>query len=112
VYATGTTFLIDFPTKPGSQPAGLFASAFVTQFSPDGSWLGYFTYWGGNGADKAYALAVDSSVDAYVTGLTTSPNSSITAGAYQTICAPIPNQTGEFSASSYCNSSDYYLSPS
>jgi Beta-propeller repeat len=116
-YVTGTTFSIDFPTrnpyqsappaKLGGQPSGSFASAFVTKFSPDGSSLVYSTYLGGNGADHAYAIAVDSSGNAYVTGLTTSPNFPITAGAYQTVCAPIPNNTGESDAASNCNSSDY-----
>jgi uncharacterized protein (TIGR03437 family) len=105
VYVTGTAFSLDFPTKnpyqrahgdPGS------ASAFVTKFSPDGSSLVYSTYLGGNGADHGYAIAVDSSGNAYVTGLTTSPNFPITAGAYQTVCAPQPGNP----ALSNCNSSD------
>src|SRR5208283_5261206 len=111
------TYSIDFPTENPYQSAppakvqgvspGVWASAFVTKFSPDGSSLVYSTYLGGNGADHGYAIAVDSSGNAYVTGLTTSPNFPITSGAYQTICAPVPNNTGESSASSNCNSSDY-----
>jgi uncharacterized protein (TIGR03437 family) len=50
---------------------------------------------------------VDSSGSAYVTGLTTSPNFPITAGAYQAVCAPIPNNSGETIASSNCNSQDW-----
>ncbi len=117
VYVAGNTFSIDFPMKnpyQGAPPAkiagvqpGQWASAFVTKFSSDGSSLVYSTYLGGNGADHAYAIAVDSSGDAYVTGLTTSPNFPISAGAYQAICAPIPNNKGASTASSNCNSSDY-----
>ena len=50
---------------------------------------------------------MDSSGSAYVTGLTTSPNFPITAGAYQAVCAPIPNNSGETIASSNCNSQDW-----
>ena len=116
-YVTGTTFSTDFPTanpyqsappaKLGAPPPGTYASAFVTKFSPDGSSLVYSTYLGGNGADHGYAIAVDSSGNAYVTGLTTSPNFPVTSGAYQTVCAPVPNNTGASSASSNCNSFDY-----
>ena len=116
-YVAGTTFSTDLPTKNpyqsapaiklGGQPPGSFASAFVSKFSPDGSSLVYSTYLSGNGADHAYAIAVDSNGNAYVTGLTTSPNFPTTAGAYQTVCAPIPNNAGEAAASSNCNSFDY-----
>jgi uncharacterized protein (TIGR03437 family) len=114
-YVVGSTLSIDFPTKSPIQGApppkqvapGGWASTFVTKFSPDGSSLVYSTYLGGNGADRGYAIAVDSSGSAYVTGLTTSPNFPITSGAYQTVCAPIPNNTGETIASSNCNSQDW-----
>jgi uncharacterized protein (TIGR03437 family) len=114
-YVTGSTLSVDFPTKnpyqgapPPKQVApGAWASAFVTKFSPDGSSLVYSTYLGGNGADRAYAIAVDSSGSAYVTGQTSSPNFPITPGAYQTVCAPIANNTGESTASSNCNSFDW-----
>ena len=117
VYVTGNTLSIDFPTKnpyqgapPTKQqgvPPGQWATAFVTKFSPDGSSLIYSTYLGGNGAELGYAIAVDSSNNAYVTGLTYSTNFPITLGAYQTVCAPIPNNTGIGFASSNCNSFDY-----
>jgi uncharacterized protein (TIGR03437 family) len=114
-YVTGSTLSIDFPTKnpiqgapPPKQVApGGWASAFVTKFSPDGSSLVYSTYLGGNGADHGYAIAVDSTGSAYVTGLTTSPNFPITSGAFQTVCAPIPNNKVVSVAESNCNSTDY-----
>jgi hypothetical protein len=46
--------------------------------------LTYSTYLGGSGGDTAYGVAVDSSGDAYVTGVTASSNFPSTAGAYQT----------------------------
>jgi uncharacterized protein (TIGR03437 family) len=114
-YVTGTTFSIDFPTEnpyesaPPTKQAGVspgvWASAFVTKFSPDGSSLVYSTYLGGNGADHAYAIAVDSSGNAYVTGLTNSVNFPVTPGAYQTICDPLPYNTGQ-QISAGCNSSN------
>jgi len=116
VYVTGYTYSIDFPTKTPYQPApptkvagvspGQWPSAFVTKFSPDGSSLVYSTYLGGNGYDNAYAIAVDSSGNAYVTGETDSPDFPVTNGAYQTVCSPAPNNTG----APVQNSSDCYSS--
>ena len=115
-YVTGYTYSIDFPTKNPYQSApsakvppvspGQWPSAFVTKFSPDGSSLVYSTYLGGNGYDYAYAIAVDSSGNAYVTGETDSPDFPVTNGAYQTVCSPAPNNTGESSAKSSCYSSN------
>jgi len=116
-YVTGSTYSVDFPTKSPYQGApppkvtgvspGQWPTAFVTKFSPDGGSLVYSTYLGGNGSDHGYAIAVDSSGSAYVTGQTTSPNFPTTSGAYQTVCAPIANNTGESTAASNCNSFDY-----
>jgi uncharacterized protein (TIGR03437 family) len=99
-YVTGYTNSIDFPTKnpyesapPAKEQAGspvspgVWRSAFVTKFSPDGSSLVYSTYLGGNVNDEAYAIAVDSSGSAYVTGETNSASFPTTAGAYQTVNA-------------------------
>ena len=115
VYVTGSTYSLDFPTKnpyqsapPAKQvPPGEWTSAFVTKFSPDGGSLVYSTYLGGNGADRAYAIAVDSSGSAYVTGQTGSPNFPITPGAYQTVCAPFPYNSGPPTPPGNCNSSDW-----
>jgi len=111
-YVAGYTYSIDFPTKNpyegappakiSSVPPGAWPSAFVTKFSPDGSSLVYSTYLGGYGYDYAYAIAVDSSGNAYVTGETDSADFPVTAGAYQTVCSPAPNNTGESSAESSC----------
>ena len=113
VYVAGDTYSIDFPTKnpyksaPPAKVAGVspgqWPSAFVTKFSPDGSSLVYSTYLGGNNYDYIYAIAVDSSGSAYVTGQTNSTNFPTTPGAYQTVCSPFSNNTG---VHSNCNSSD------
>ena len=104
VYVAGYTKSIDFPTtknpyksappaKVSGVSPGQWPSAFVTKFSPDGSSLVYSTYLGGNGLDYGYAIAVDSSGNAYVTGRTNSPNFPITAGAYETVCSASPAST-------------------
>ncbi|MGA2722286.1 MAG: SBBP repeat-containing protein [Bryobacteraceae bacterium] len=97
VYVAGDTYSIDFPTKnpyESAPPAkvtgvlpGQWPSAFVTKFSPDGSSLVYSTYLGGNNYDYIYAIAVDSSGSAYVTGQTNSTTFPVTSGAYQTVYA-------------------------
>jgi len=93
-YVTGYTTSADFPTKnayQGGQAKGSAPSVFVTKFSPDGSSLVYSTYLGGSGWDYAYAIAVDSSGSAYITGNTNSNDFPVTSGAYQTLCSPTPS---------------------
>jgi hypothetical protein len=48
--------------------------AFVAKVPGDGSSLAFFTYLGGSGSDKGLALAVHSSGQVFVAGLTTSTN--------------------------------------
>ncbi|HXJ94618.1 MAG TPA: choice-of-anchor D domain-containing protein [Terriglobia bacterium] len=94
-YVTGWTSSDDFPVTPGVlQPtcaacASGSASGFVTELNPSGSGLVYSTFLGGSSTQQAYAIALDSSGDAYVVGFTTSPDFPTTAGAFQTsIAAP------------------------
>jgi hypothetical protein len=109
-YVTGYTQSADFPVTKnsyqGTSGKGQFQyqAAFVTKFSPDGSSLVYSTYLGGNGADYAYAIAVDSSGSAYVTGYTNSNNFPVTSGAYQTICSPTPTNNTSSPPASSCHS--------
>jgi Beta-propeller repeat len=81
-YVTGDTDATDFPVTPGafqttcggcSLLTGV-TDAFVTKLNPTGSALVYSTYLGGAGYDFGYGIAVDSSGDAYVTGVTESTN--------------------------------------
>ena len=59
--------------------------AVVAKVDPTGSTLIYSTYLGGSGDDDAYGLAVDSAGNAYVTGVTNSPNfPTAPNNAYQT----------------------------
>jgi hypothetical protein len=54
--------------------AGGINDAFVTKLNPSGNSLVYSTYLGGSSTDYAYAIAVDSSGNAYVAGYTYSDN--------------------------------------
>jgi hypothetical protein len=74
-YVTGYTNSTDFPTmNPLQATNGGSADAFVTELNPSGSAIVYSTYLGGSGYDSAMGIAVDSSGDAYVTGVTFSTN--------------------------------------
>src|SRR5207253_9878334 len=66
----------DFPTTPDSvqrdnSSGGVHSDAFVSVLDPTGSFLLYSTYLGGaTGNSAGYAIAVDGSGNAYVTGRT------------------------------------------
>ncbi|MCX6832179.1 MAG: SBBP repeat-containing protein, partial [candidate division Zixibacteria bacterium] len=73
VYVMGLTGSINFPLQsPFQESFAGAADAFVTKLSPDGNFLVYSTYLGGDSYDWAYGLAVDGSGNAYVTGETES----------------------------------------
>ncbi len=73
-YVTGETASTNFPTaNPIQGTKALGDDVFVTKFNPAGSALVYSTYLGGNGTpDTGFAIAVDASGNAYVTGETNS----------------------------------------
>jgi len=85
-YVTGFTFSSTYPTTTGAFQTQSFSSgntAFVTKLNPTGSGLVYSTFLGGSGTDAAYALAVDSTLDAYLTGETGSTDFPLTGNAFQ-----------------------------
>jgi hypothetical protein len=84
-YVTGYTASTNFPITPGVAQSyfGGWHDGFVTKLTSDGSALAYSTFLGGNYYDGGYAIAIDSSGNAYVTGSTWSSNFSTTAGAVQ-----------------------------
>jgi hypothetical protein len=103
-YLTGRTTDTNFPTTPGAfqRTNGGYEDVFVAKFNPSLSGsasLVYSTYLGGSGEDgyvsdqpyvlngpveTAPAIAVDASGNAYVAGVTNSPNFPTTPGAFQT----------------------------
>lgn len=72
---TGTAFQTAY--------GGGSSNAFVTKIDATGTTVLYSSYLGGNTEDIGYGIALDSSANAYVTGLTYSTNFPTTAGALQ-----------------------------
>ena len=72
-YVTGSTTSTDLPTANPFQTANAGSDdAFVAKLNPAGSALVYSTYLGGGGTDAGNDIAVDSSGNAYVAGITNS----------------------------------------
>ena len=75
LYSTGWTESLNFPIAGAIQAANRGGvDAFVVKLNAAGTALVYATYIGGNSDDRAAAIAVDSSGEAYVTGSTASSN--------------------------------------
>ncbi len=75
LYAAGWTEALDFPIVLSAQASNAGGvDTFVVKLNPAGLGLVYATYIGGSGADRAAAIAVDASGQAYATGSTTSLN--------------------------------------
>nr|WP_260986720.1 SBBP repeat-containing protein [Paenibacillus terrae] len=86
-YITGRTYSDDFPVTPGAVQTmfGGSSDVFVTKLNAAGNALVYSTYLGGDGDDYGLGIAIDSTGEAYVTGLTASSNFLTTPGAIQTV---------------------------
>ncbi|MCW5979419.1 MAG: SBBP repeat-containing protein [Bryobacteraceae bacterium] len=82
----GFTESTDFPATSGALQPALrgAADAFVARLNAAGSGLIYATYLGGGGTDRANAVALDASGNAYVAGSTDSQDFPATSGAKQT----------------------------
>jgi hypothetical protein len=97
LYVTGYTNSTNFPTQSAfapppakANPNGGQSWTFVTKFAPDAKTLVFSTYLGGTlGNDRAASIAVDSSGNGIVVGVTESNDFPVTAGAYQTVCSPV-----------------------
>lgn len=94
-YVSGYTASDDFPTTAGAlrttcpqTAAGTCSTGFVTEVNAKGNGLVYSTFLGGSNGlgDSAYGLALDSSNNAYISGITGSPNFPVTATGYDKKC--------------------------
>jgi len=74
-YVAGSTFSSDFPVANSLQASSATpenSDATVVELDPTGGELLFATYFGGDGYDRAVALAVDGSDNIYVAGITSS----------------------------------------
>lgn len=83
-YIAGATTSPDFPTTPGAHDTSHNGDqdGFVTKLAPDGSTVIYSTFLGGAALDDADTVAVGGRGDAYVRGVTVSPDFPTTPGAF------------------------------
>jgi hypothetical protein len=81
---TGQTDSADFPTTPGSFDNSFngVSDAFVARLDRDGSTLAYSTFLGGATYEEGSKVVVDPTGEAYVAGLTSSPDFPTTPGAF------------------------------
>ncbi|WP_309495487.1 SBBP repeat-containing protein [Mechercharimyces sp. CAU 1602] len=85
-FVTGVTESTNFPVTSGAfQTMRQGILAFVSKFNAAGSSLLYSTYLGGFNIDEGFAIAIDASNNAYITGNTMSTNFPVTSGAFQTL---------------------------
>jgi hypothetical protein len=93
-YVAGDTSDRYFPTTPGALKTTFTTrDGFITKLNPSGSGLVYSTFFGGNLYDYVYALSLDSSGDAFMTGTTNSSDFPFTPGAWNTTF-PHPTRGG------------------
>jgi hypothetical protein len=82
-YVVGQTVSKNFPTmSPLQRRLSGGVDAFVTKFNAAGQ-LVYSTFLGGKDGDGGFAIAVDTSGNAFLTGFTYSPDFPTTSGALQ-----------------------------
>jgi len=76
IYVTGQTQSADFPTSPLVSQVAYAGNgdAFLTKIAAGGTALSYSTFIGGGAVDQGNGVAVDSTGDAVVVGVTSSSN--------------------------------------
>jgi len=83
--------------------SGTYAGdAFVAKFDNLGTNLFYLTYLGGSGNDRATAIAVDNSGNAYVAGYTDSPNFPTNNALYKKHQRNVESTSGLLSGGRFC----------
>jgi uncharacterized protein (TIGR03437 family) len=84
-YVVGYTASTDFKTQNPLQAANRGdADAFIAKINPSGSQLVYSTYLGSSGEDIGFAIATDTSGNAYVTGYSGANDFNIQSALQQT----------------------------
>jgi hypothetical protein len=88
-YISGATFSTDYPTTAGAFDTTYAGSGdfMVTKVNPTGSGLVYSTYLGGTGNEASFAITLDSTNHAWVTGPSESSDYPVTADAFQPVRA-------------------------
>jgi hypothetical protein len=95
-YVTGYTSSADFPVTAGVFQDTFngtvnYSNAFVTELNGNGTHLVYSTYLGGQGSngpgDVGNAIALDAGGDAFVAGITTSPDFPVTSGSAEPVAS-------------------------
>ncbi|MFB3921871.1 MAG: SBBP repeat-containing protein [Terriglobia bacterium] len=103
-YVVGTTFSSDFPvTNGGTMNNG---DAFVTKLNPAGTATVYSTFIGGSSSEDGFAIAVDGSGNAYITGDTYSGDFPTTTGAFHTLCSGTADCNGGLSGDAFVTKLD------
>lgn len=84
-YIGGETDSTNFPTVSPIQVNNKgTGDGFIAKLNPTGTVLSYSTYLGGSSQDLVTGIALDSSNNAYVVGITVSSDFPTTSGAFQT----------------------------
>jgi hypothetical protein len=85
-YVTGHTTSANFPVAASApQPNLKGANAYVSVFNPTGTGLIFSTFWGGEGSDTGFGMAIDKAnpPNIYIAGSTDSSFFTTTASAFQ-----------------------------
>jgi uncharacterized repeat protein (TIGR01451 family) len=94
-FIVGTTSSTNFPVTSGAYQktcgltsGGTCSTAWAVQVNIAGSALNYATYLGGSGGlgEAAYGVTVDANDNAYIVGITGSPNFPVTSNVVQSSC--------------------------
>lgn len=84
IYAVGYTKSADFPTKDAVQPALAGRSdLFLTRLALPALEISFSTFFGGDGDDSGWGIAIDRRGDPVVAGITDSTDLPATSGGYQ-----------------------------
>jgi hypothetical protein len=93
-YIGGSTGSPDFPVVLGLQPNNAGSDdIFITKLTPSGG-VAFSTYVGGSGSDSASDITVDTEMNVYLTGYTTSTNFPTVGGGDAFVAKLLPSGAG------------------